>query len=58
MIENAKKEGHKKAEQSFAFANKVESIHANLYKKALNTDFHRHENHHKNTLIMPSRQFQ
>ncbi|MCL4728543.1 MAG: hypothetical protein KJZ66_14690, partial [Candidatus Kuenenia stuttgartiensis] len=23
----------------------------------LNTDFHRHENHHKNTLIMPSRQF-
>lgn len=36
MIENAKKEGHKKAEQSFAFANKVESIHANLYKRALN----------------------
>ncbi|MCF6147159.1 MAG: rubrerythrin family protein [Candidatus Kuenenia sp.] len=35
MIENAQKEGNKKAEQSFTFANKVESIHANLYQKAL-----------------------
>lgn len=35
MIENAKKEGNKKAEQSFTFANKVESIHANLYQRAL-----------------------
>ncbi len=35
MIEKARKEGHKRALQSFEFANKVESIHANLYQKAL-----------------------
>ncbi len=35
MIEGAKEEGNKKALQSFEFANKVESIHANLYQKAL-----------------------
>ncbi len=34
MIEEAKKEGNKQALQSFEFANKVESIHANLYQKA------------------------
>jgi rubrerythrin len=36
MIEEAKKEGNRQALQSFDFANKVESIHANLYQKALN----------------------
>ncbi|MFQ5964290.1 MAG: rubrerythrin family protein, partial [Candidatus Scalinduaceae bacterium] len=35
MIEKAKKEGNKQALQSFDFANKVESIHASLYQKAL-----------------------
>ncbi len=35
MIEEAKKEGNKQALQSFEFANKVESIHASLYQKAL-----------------------
>lgn len=35
MIEEAKKEGNNKALQSFEFANKVESIHADLYQKAL-----------------------
>ncbi len=34
MIEEAKKEGEKQALQSFEFANKVESIHADLYQKA------------------------
>ena len=36
MIEEAKKEDHKQALQSFEFANKVEKIHADLYQKALN----------------------
>ena len=36
MIEEAKKEGNKQAQQSFEFANKVEKIHADLYQKALN----------------------
>lgn len=36
MIEEAKKEGNKQAQQSFDFANKVEKIHADLYQKALN----------------------
>jgi len=35
FIEDAKKEGNKKAVQSFDYANKVEQIHANLYQKAL-----------------------
>jgi len=35
MIEEAKKEGDNNALQSFEFANKVESIHADLYQKAL-----------------------
>ena len=35
MIDEAKKEGNKKAEISFDYANKVEQIHANLYQKAL-----------------------
>jgi rubrerythrin len=35
FIEDAKKEGNKKALQSFVYANKVEAIHADLYKKAL-----------------------
>jgi len=37
MIEEAKEEGHKAAERSFAFANTVEEIHAELYQKALDT---------------------
>jgi len=37
MIEEAKKEGNKQAQQSFEFANKVEKIHAELYQKALNS---------------------
>jgi len=35
MIEAAKEEGNKVAERSFAFANKVEEVHAGLYQKAL-----------------------
>jgi rubrerythrin len=35
MIKDAQEEGHKAAERSFAFANKVEEVHAGLYKKAL-----------------------
>lgn len=35
MIEEAKEEGQKIAENSFVFANKVEKIHAELYKNAL-----------------------
>lgn len=35
MIEDAKAEGKKAALKSFSFANKVEKIHARLYKKAL-----------------------
>lgn len=34
MIEDAKAEGDKKAEQSFTYANAVEKIHAELFKKA------------------------
>jgi rubrerythrin len=37
FIEDAKKEGNKKAMQSFDYANKVEQIHANLYQKILDT---------------------
>ena len=35
MIDLAKEEGNKSAERSFAFANEVEKIHADLYQKAL-----------------------
>ena len=35
MILQAEKEENKKAVNSFDIANKVESIHASLYKKAL-----------------------
>lgn len=35
-LEVARKEGNKQAEWSFDIANKVEEIHAELYKKALN----------------------
>jgi rubrerythrin len=35
MIETASAEGNADAEQSFTYANKVEKIHAQLYKKAL-----------------------
>ncbi len=35
MIQTAVDEGDKTAERSFRFANEVEEIHANLYKKAL-----------------------
>ena len=35
MIANAKEEGNKVAERSFAFANAVEEVHAGLYQKAL-----------------------
>lgn len=35
MIDEAKAEGEGTAERSFVFANKVEQIHANLYKNAL-----------------------
>jgi len=37
MIEDAKSEGNKRAEISFNYANAVERIHAELYKKALNS---------------------
>jgi rubrerythrin len=35
MIENAKADGDAAAERSFAYANAVEQVHANLYQKAL-----------------------
>ncbi len=35
MIEDAKAEGNKGAEMSFDYANQVEKVHADLYKKAL-----------------------
>ncbi|NIQ96553.1 MAG: rubrerythrin family protein, partial [Desulfuromonadales bacterium] len=35
MIEDAKAEGLAVAERSFTFANEVEKVHADLYKKAL-----------------------
>ena len=35
FIEDAKAEGNKKALQSFDYANKVEQVHADLYKKAI-----------------------
>ncbi|MFZ5427081.1 MAG: rubrerythrin family protein [Thermodesulfobacteriota bacterium] len=35
MIEEAQAEGNKQAERSFRFANEVEKVHADLYKKAL-----------------------
>ncbi len=35
MIEEAKAEGERQAEISFTYANDVEKVHANLYKKAL-----------------------
>jgi rubrerythrin len=35
MIEDAKSEGNKRAETSFNYANSVEKIHAELYRKAL-----------------------
>ncbi len=35
MIEEAKAEGNKDAERSFYYANEVEKVHAELYKKAL-----------------------
>lgn len=35
MIDEAKAEGNKAAERSFAYANEVEKVHANLYQKAL-----------------------
>ena len=37
LIEDAKAEGNKKAVQSFDYANKVEAIHADLYKKAIDS---------------------
>jgi rubrerythrin len=37
FIEEAKAEGNKKAAQSFDYANQVEQIHADLYKKAIDT---------------------
>jgi rubrerythrin len=35
MIEGAKAEGNKEAERSFVYANAVEKVHADLYKKLL-----------------------
>jgi rubrerythrin len=35
MIQAAKEEGNKAAERSFTYANAVEEVHANLYKKTL-----------------------
>ncbi len=37
FIEEAKKEGNKKAQTSFDYAIKVEQIHANLYQKAIDS---------------------
>ncbi|WP_291318271.1 rubrerythrin family protein [Desulfonatronospira sp.] len=35
MIKDAEEEGHNAVKRSFQFANDVEEVHANLYKKAL-----------------------
>jgi len=35
MIEAAKEEGNKQAERTFTYANEVEKVHAELYRKAL-----------------------
>ena len=35
MIKDADEEGNKGAQRSFTFANEVEKVHADLYKKAL-----------------------
>lgn len=35
MVEDAKKDGNEKVAKYFAFANAVEEVHANLYKKAI-----------------------
>ncbi len=35
MIQAAQEEGHKAAERSFRYANEVEKVHADLYRKAL-----------------------
>lgn len=35
MIQAAQDEGHKAAERSFRYANEVEKVHADLYRKAL-----------------------
>jgi rubrerythrin len=37
MIEEAREEGNKAAERSFAYANSVEEVHAGLYQKALDS---------------------
>jgi len=37
MIEDAKAEAHALAERTFTYANEVEKVHADLYKKALDT---------------------
>lgn len=37
MIAAAQEEGHKEAERTFTFANAVEKIHAQLFKKAMET---------------------
>lgn len=37
MIDTARQEGEKNAERSFTYANKVEEVHAGLYKKALDS---------------------
>ena len=37
MIETARSEGNKAAERTFNFANEVEKIHADLYRKALDS---------------------
>jgi len=37
MIKAAKAEGNKQAERTFSYANEVEKVHAQLYKKLLNT---------------------
>jgi rubrerythrin len=45
MIEAAKAEGQKAAEQSFRFANEVEKVHAQLYQKLLDGLGKPHENY-------------
>ena len=45
MIEKAKEEGNSAAERSFTLANKVEKVHAALYKKALDGDLEEREIH-------------
>jgi rubrerythrin len=53
MIEHAKSDGNKKAEQSFYWANEVEKIHHKLYKSALDALEKKEDLTEKNMSVCP-----